>query len=357
MTASAGAPCMPLAIPMKQGFFLMNEHFHPRRDRFQADKTLRLWLALLAGAYWMATSLLHLELSKLIVSSVSTPFGNFRPSDYSSVSGWVGLTALVLIVFLRARRGQHHLRTSIYWLFLLAVIFAANRLLLFSPNEYVHYPQYAILVILMCLSIDPDRTRWPFVRILFWGTFMGIIDEVNQYLFVCPSYGDYLDFNDFFLNQLGVVTGLLLVYGFHAPENQDRPTLPLFKSVEVKLVAVCFVILILLHAAGRLYVTPPKEVPPGGIALVNGKKAIYIEKKPGIMGNWNKVSKENEYYVLAPAGGLFLLLMTGLIFSTYDPRFSRQLFMRPRFMSKRRKIMPNIGAKNNNNLRSMDFRK
>ena len=259
---------------------------------------------------------------------MSTPFGNFTPSDHSSTLGWVGLTAVVLIVLLRARKGQHHLRTFVYWFLLLTVIFAANRILLFSPNEYVHYPQYAILVILMWLSIDPDRTRWPFGRILFWGTFMGIIDEVNQYLFVCPSYGDYLDFNDFFLNQLGIVTGLLLVYGFHAPKNQDRPTLPLFKSVEFKLVAVCFAILILLHVAGRLYVTPPKEVPPGGIALVNGKKTVYLERKPGIMGNWNKVSAENVYYVLAPGSGLFLLLITGLIFSTYDPRFSRRLLIR-----------------------------
>ena len=340
----------------KQGFFLMNECFYPRGNRFQAFKTRRLWLALLTAAYWVTTSLFHLKLSILIVSPLSTPFGNFTPSDYASALGRVGLTALLFIVFLRARKGQHHLRTFVYWFLLLAVIFAANKILLFSPNEYVHYPQYAILVILMWFSIDPDRTRWPFGRILFWGTFMGIIDEVNQYLFVCPSYGDYLDFNDFFLNQLGVVTGLLLVYGFHAPKHQDRPALPLFKSVEFKLIAVCFVILILVHATGRLYVTPPKEVPPGGIALVNGKRTIYIERKPGIMGNWNKVSEENEYYVLAPAGGLFLLLITGLIFLTYDPRFSRRLFMRPRFMSKRRKIMPDIGAKQNNNL-SMDFRK
>ena len=312
----------------------MNERFYPRRNRFQVFKTPRLWWALLAVVYWVTMSLLHLKLSKLIISPLSTPFGNFTPSDYSSALGWLGLTALVLIVFLQARKGQHHLRTFVYWFLLLAVIFAANRILLFSPNEYVHYPQYAILVILMWVSIDPDRSRWPFGRILFWGTFMGIIDEVNQYLFVCPSYGDYLDFNDFFLNQLGVVTGLLLVYGFHTPknqaaknqgpQNQDRSALSIFKSVEFKLVTVCFVILILLHATGRLYVTPPKEVPPGGIALVNGKKAMYIERKPGIMGNWNKVSEENVYYVLAPASGLFLLLITGLIFSTYDPRFSRQ---------------------------------
>ena len=112
------------------------------------------------------------------------------------------------------------------------------------------------------------------------------------------------------------------------PKNQNRPTLPLFKSVEFKLVVVCFVVLILLHVAGRLYVTPPKEVPPGGIALVNGKKTIYLERKPGIMGDWNKVSAKNVYYVLAPASGLFLLLITGLIFSTYDPRFPRRLLIR-----------------------------
>ena len=150
-----------------QGFFLMNKRFYPRWNRFQSFKSPRLWWALLAVTYWVGTSLLHLKLSKLIVSPLSTPFGNFTPSDYSSAFGWVAFAALVLIVFLQARKGQYHLRTFVYWFLLLALIFATNKILLFSPNEYVHYPQYAILVILMCLSIDPDRTRWPFARIRF----------------------------------------------------------------------------------------------------------------------------------------------------------------------------------------------
>ncbi len=42
-------------------------------------------------------------------------------------------------------------------------------------------------------------------------------------LFVCPSYGEYLDFNDFLLNEPGIVGELLLVYGFKEQKAAIKP--------------------------------------------------------------------------------------------------------------------------------------
>jgi hypothetical protein len=46
-----------------------------------------------------------------------------------------------------------------------------------TASEYIHYPQYAILTILMVLWLDPKKNPKPFWRILFWATLMGIFDE------------------------------------------------------------------------------------------------------------------------------------------------------------------------------------
>jgi len=78
---------------------------------------------------------------------------------------------------------------------------------LFHPNEYIHYPQYAILAVLLALCIDPHRISVPWMRILFWTSLLGFFDEMNQYFYLCKSYGDYLDFNDALMNLLGAQAG------------------------------------------------------------------------------------------------------------------------------------------------------
>lgn len=292
--------------------------------------TPRLILALFTMAYWLATCLLHLRVSNIIVSPVSTPFGTFTPSDYSSALGCSALIAVAVFLALQAKAGQSRPRTLLYWLLWLTAVYIANKTLVFSPNEYIHYPQYAILTILMVFCLDPERGISPFVRILFWATLMGILDELNQYFFICPGYGEYLDFNDFYLNELGAVAGLLLVYGFRRPpENTRRPSL-LHRGIELKIIAACVCLLLILHLSGRLHITPPTQIPPGGIAQADGKTAIYLERKPGIMGSWNRAGHGRTYYVLSPVSGLVLLLVTGAIFSSYDPRVFRYIRIRPR---------------------------
>lgn len=293
--------------------------------------TFRLALALVTMGYWLATCLLHLEISIIIVSPMSTPLGTITPSEYSSAVGWVVLLGAAVLIALQAKNGQSRGRTLLYWLLWLTAVYFANKTLVFSPNEYIHYPQYAILTILMVLCLDPKRTLFPFGRILFWATLMGILDEMNQYFFLCPSYGEYIDFNDFFLNELGAVAGLLLAYGFRRPVTNARALVPVHKTMEFRLVTGCVAILLILHLGGRLNITPTNEIPPGGIAQEGGKRVVYLERKPGIMGTWQNASSGGAYYVLSPISGLILMLVTGSVFLLFDPRVFRQVGIRLRF--------------------------
>ncbi len=270
--------------------------------------------------YWLTASLLHLEFSKIIVSPVSTPLGDFTPANFSSRLGWILLILSAFFVFFRAVRGKARLRTLVYWALWGVTLYGVNRFLICSPNEYAHYPQYALLAVLLVCWRDPHRDQWPIGNLIFWGTALGIVDEVIQYLFVCPAYGDYLDFNDFLLNELGVVAGLFLVYGFKNQPASIRPLSPLYKTRAFKTLVISFAVILLLIFADRLKIKPPQNIPPGGIFKAHGKTTLYLERKPGITGAWNHVGNGRGYYVLSPAAGLSLLFALGLMFSSFDSR-------------------------------------
>lgn len=309
-------------------FFWMNDGVKVKG--FAGNGIFRFFWPVTALVFWLATSLLHLEISKIIVSPVSTPLGAFTPANYSCHFAWTLLILGALFVLLTAVKGKARLRTAVYWIMWGIAVYGANRLLVFSPNEYVHYPQYALLAVMLVIWRDPHREKWPIGNLIFWGTALGIADELMQYFFICPTYGDYLDFNDFLLNELGIVAGLLLVYGFREQSAKIEPLWPIYKTWAFKTIIIGFAMVSVLILTDRLKITPPEKLPPGGIIDINGRTTIYLERKPGITGTWNHLSDEKAYYVLSPAAGLSLLFALGFLFASFDPRVLKQIVCRGR---------------------------
>jgi hypothetical protein len=309
-------------------FFWMNDGVKVKG--FSDNGIFRWFLPVTTLGYWLGTCLLHLEISQIIVSPVSTPLGTFTPAHYSRHFAWILLIFGALFVFLTAINGKTRLRTTIYWIMWGAAVCGVNRLLVFSPNEYVHYPQYALLAVLLVIWRDPHREKWPIGNLIFWGTALGIADELMQYFFICPSYGDYLDFNDFLLNELGVVAGLLLVYGFREQGAKTETLSPIHKTWAFKTIIISFAIVSVLILSDRLKITPPGKIPPGGIFTVNDRTTIYMERKPGITGTWNRFADGKAYYVLSPAAGLSLLFALGFLSASFDPRVLKQMGCRGR---------------------------
>jgi len=305
------------------GFFWMNNGLKVKG--FLDNGIFRLLLPVTTLLYWLGASLLHLEISKIIVSPVSTPLGSFTPAHYSRHFAWVLLILCALFVLFTAIKGKARLRTAVYWIMWGAAVYGANRLLVFSPNEYVHYPQYALLAVLLVIWRDPHREKWPIGNLIFWGTALGIADELMQYFFICPSYGDYLDFNDFLLNELGIVAGLLLVYGFCEQSAKIEPLSPIHKTRAFKTIIISFAIVSVLMLSDRLKITPPEKIPPGGIFAVKDRTTIYMERKPKITGAWNHFADGRAYYVLSPAAGMSLLFALGFLFASFDPRVLKQI--------------------------------
>lgn len=311
----------------KTGFHTLTKWISPKKQSLY-------WLLLIT--FFLLSSLLHIKISNFLVRPIDTPFGVVTLIGYSMFFTWPMLVCFVVVIVFQAYAGTRRASTLLYWGLWLGTVIFTDRILLFKEIEYIHYPQYALIVVLLTLCLDPKRERFLVARVLFWTTVLGIIDEMNQYFYLCSSYGDYLDFNDFFLNLQGAIAGVLLMYGFRdnkkvvgSLQSSCINTINSFKdysarvlktvtsTIEGRFVIVVLFVLMLMMAGGRIKVTPPEIIPPGGISNITGKTVIYLERKPRIMGGWNGGEYRSRYYVLNPAQGLLLLLATAFMASTY----------------------------------------
>ena len=176
-------------------------------DRTGATHPVR-WLAAATLAF-AANLVLHLPLTELSDALVE----RLGWVLYNDFLGWsfllLGICALVA-VSVAGSAGRPGARLSIAGLVALAVL--ADRLLLVANIENIHYPQYALLAVLLARSGIPLEASW------LAATILGVGDEAFQYLVLRRGTPSYLDWNDIVFNAIGAAFGVVLWcrhYGAH----------------------------------------------------------------------------------------------------------------------------------------------
>ena len=288
------------------------------------DRFVRSVFALAALSFWATSTALHLKFSFLIVTPISTPFGFIRITDFVSYLSWGAFAGLVTYLALKFRYGHNRKVTLSCWAAWCLFVLGTHHFFIYSANEYIHYPQYAILACLLAPVFDRERTGTGAVRILFWATFLGILDEINQYVYLCPQYGEYLDFNDFFLNELGAMAGVLLFYGFRERRMFPPTDRTFWRTKEAKFAAMMLCVVLLLAFSDRLKVSAPYDLPPGGFHWVEGSLKLFLERKSGVYGSWQKANPSGNYYVVNPLTGIVLLFSAGAAFVLFEERTRRR---------------------------------
>ena len=279
------------------------------------------WLPwVILPVYYIITVSQHLRFSNLITGKIHSPFGVIILSDSMSVIGWMSAIILILWILLQTFKGKHTAFYLMLWLAWWLFTVPALALLLYHPNELLHYPQYAVLAMLLSWSLDPDGSCHPLGRILFWSALLGLIDEMNQYFFICARYGDYLDFNDCLFNIFGAAGGLLLRYGFQkVPPSRPRAAGPaislLLKNAEIKIFFFIAMLCSVLLLGGFVRLGAKQDIPPGGVVRDQGTCILYLERKPSITGSWIPRPGGGQYYVLTPGQGIMALLLAGYLFA------------------------------------------
>ena len=163
---------------------------------------------IIAIIYWAFCSQYHVVVTEILTDWVETPYGRFLPKEY--VYQFAAFLVILVIIFVVYRfiKGTRKTATLLYWLFVFISIILSYRYLITVPIEIVHYPQYAILSILLAISLDPKKDKFFVIRILLIATLLGIVDETYLYLYLTKKSSDYLDFNDFFLNIIKIIPAI-----------------------------------------------------------------------------------------------------------------------------------------------------
>jgi hypothetical protein len=287
----------------------------PMNDRLTSH--LR-WLVV--AVYFVLTSLGHLRFTQwLLQRRQSEWLGAYAFKDAVPallVTAGVALLAWIVRTAWRDPRGVW--ATGGYWVLWAACVTVVDRLLTYSVYEYAHYPQYALLAWLIARALDPQRAGQAGGRILFWATLLGMVDECMQYLWITPSYGNYLDFNDFLVNLLGSAAGVMLYVSAASSPARSAPALRLWAEWSTALVLA--VLLVGGVVAGRLRLSPPAGliVPAGGlVAGADGVTRLYLQRAPHWYGNVQSSPHRGAYWVLSPLAGVVTMLLVGGVFGRF----------------------------------------
>lgn len=278
-------------------------------DHASTSRPALAWTAL-AAAYFLAATLSHEPVSNVYLWLA----GLLGPGTAAALQDGLALAALLAGAWLALgpgrRSGAVTPREALAWLALAAGLAAADLLLIVAPVERVHYPQYALLALLLRRVLADEAL------VLGLATLAGMADELRQYV-LHPGNTSYLDFNDFALNLLGALAGLLLARAFGIRALAGPAVAARVRAATLLLVALLAGGIFLAWAQGRILSLAPPGLSltpaPAGEALtvfpeVEGKTRFVLAfLRPS--GFWNTAGSGRSHHVLAPAEGLALLAL------------------------------------------------
>jgi len=139
------------------------------------------------------------------------PVGYYSVQHIADIASWIllGVSAAFLIRIAIVHRWGALRHLSIL-LLLVALMYPTDYYLIVNNIERIHYPQYAMLALLLGLSLRNE------MLIFFVTTFAGFVDEFLQFV-MDPMKSNYFDFNDIVLNILGAAAGVVLLMGLRRP--------------------------------------------------------------------------------------------------------------------------------------------
>jgi hypothetical protein len=168
------------------------------------DRRARAWLAATAVVF-LADVFLHLPITDFC-DRLATRYG-FTEYDSTMRAGFLLIGACTFATIWVWPSG-HRLLVGLTTTFLAALMLLAHRLIVVNAVESVHYPQYALIVLLLAPAVGNLEIAW------IGATILGAIDEGYQARFLPRGAPDYFDWNDVVLNAIGAAVGVVIVVTF-----------------------------------------------------------------------------------------------------------------------------------------------
>lgn len=248
---------------------------------------------------------------ELIQRSVIACYDRFSRESVNTVVRACGVgvsLAFVVYIVRHLSRPDGRWTKVIYLMVTLGLIAASWPWLFYTDIEVVHFPQYAVLSVLLYAL-----TR-RFGRSLLYASLLGAADECFQFYVSHPNWAINLDFNDMMYNAIGAGFGCTLIYiavegrlsargPAHRGSHADRPAVALLRRATPILI-----VLVICSACGLLWHTGQLSLDP----LPDGSKPKYVIRRCGPPARyWEHTSWGKRYHEITPieAGGLAMLLL------------------------------------------------
>ena len=259
--------------------------------------------------YFLAVSLPHHPFSAYFDKNILIPTGFYtvqHAADVVSVVILVGVLALgIRVVRIHGSWAINHFGV---WFVLFILMYLSDRYLIVNNIERIHFPQYAVLAMLLRLSL-PNH-----VLIFFVTCFAGLFAEFLQFV-MNPSRTNYLDFNDIVLNILGAALGVAFLLALRRPAIVERTTYEKrFKLVFLLSMAGMALIVFTALALGRI-VMLVEHVEQRSVFDIVDDKLSFILSFERHDQFWQKSYCGKVFHVLSPAEGLAII--AGLFMATW----------------------------------------
>ncbi|MEK6673846.1 MAG: VanZ family protein [Nitrospirota bacterium] len=259
---------------------------------------------LIGACYYLATVLLHEEVSKVSVW-IQDKLTLMVYNNLITVIGVALIVAMSSYIANRIRLSSDRYFRTFYLFMTIGLVVLSYTTLMVVNVEAIHFLQYTML------AIPVFAVTLHFGDTLFWTTFLGAIDEAYQY-FVLKNW-KYFDFNDIVLNLVGGAIGVMLIYIMldykrFAPDIKNRKW---FKSPAIITSALLTVSSLLLYMAGVVRTYPGPD---------SRKAVILLSKELPSKEFWISFKWGKTYHILKPVEGIILCIVLAGIYYLIDYR-------------------------------------
>lgn len=277
--------------------------------------TVLVWLAqhrfihlLIVVSYFSLVVLPHEWFGKWIYATFFTGDIDLYNLHFLTAILLASILFLGPLCFYLIKQKTGRLITVSYLILTISLMILAYFTIFVLATELVHFPQYAIMAILLF------PLSWRYFDTLFWATLLGALDEAYQYFYLAPDRTDYYDLNDVVINFLGAALGLVFIRSFSeklpSPEVSSKLSTPIIITV-----LALFVFGAIAIISGWIAVYPSTSI--------DESVTLLVKKIPeSFWSDFHHI----QYHVILPGEGLFLLILLFILYSGLGKAQSLKLF-------------------------------
>lgn len=268
---------------------------------------------LLIAAYAIAVIASHETIQHLVIWCYDR-YSRDAVNRAVRICGVAGIIFFVAFTVIQLRSSKRRVIKLAYLGLSFALMAAALPLLFYTDIEVVHFPQYAILAVLIYALTGR------FGLSMFYTTLIGVVDECVQYYVMHPRWLINLDFNDMIYNIIGAGLGCAVVFLADGDRAHDRQTLAgkrslLRRFAPLGLTAVIIGLCAVLSATGQLSPDP----------LPDGSKPPLVVRRRGAPTNfWEHTGWGKQYHELTPMEAGVIAMMLFAVYGALDCCQGRQ---------------------------------